>query len=175
MVWSLSIPLIHGNVHLEFTHNLTIWKIWVSLDTGIRSLGSGIEEVELVDISWSEFSSLNGEVSEKSGSLVNSSNESGTDVGFSIRIFPSILFGNIKQLVEGHISLIEDVGDLVEIKSGGIESHVKSFSHEGVDWGWEDSLESSKQDVEVINGGDGWDIFSNLINPSEQEVVVSIW
>lgn len=71
----------------------------------MRSGGSGIPEIELVNISRGEFGGSNFDSFEKTSVFVHSGNERRTNHGLSIRIYPSILFRDREKIIDGHTSV----------------------------------------------------------------------
>jgi len=77
--------LVHVVVHINgiqtvvsksvVSEDLAVWNIWVSFDTFLRSLEILVENIKLIKISWSEFCTVNSQVSKKSALFVHFNNK----------------------------------------------------------------------------------------------------
>jgi len=164
--------------HSEFTKNLTVWLIWVSKLAGIWSGGGEIINFKGVHISWSEFSCI--DIRKNASSLVESSNESTAHIWLSISWFntsinPSLNFRHSNNVLNSHVFASSSSSNVREFKPYSSKSLIQGLFNENVSHIGHEVAKNWENNWEEVRWHERRIVAFRSINPSEEEVVISIW
>lgn len=147
-------PVIGNNIHNELTHNLAVRKTVLKALSGLFVFL--IEEVGLVNISRSEFGSIDFKITEETSSLPDGSDERRADHRGTIGVNPRVLFRNSEDFSDGEVSLEHNFVQLSQVEVVGTQSLVDGFTDEGLgDSGDElfDQGQNGVDEVDIENSG----------------------
>jgi len=121
-----------GEFHSVSSHKLAEWVLGVQSSALLGDSGLGVNESSFIDVSGSEFNSVNVIAIIQSTSLPDSSNESTADIAVSIFIHPSVLFNLGHEFRESEISFSGNNGEFRNGESLGTQSHVHGSTEDRV-------------------------------------------
>lgn len=178
LVW-LEDTVVRADVNAQVSDKLAVREGWVGIDAGLRSSEVSVKDVKHVVISWSELSSVDW-VNKDSSSLVHGGSESTADVGFTISwlkasVFPAVFLDDGHDFGKAHVLLSSESCKLSDALALNTESLVHSLCKHSVNWSGEDLAEHGEKDGWEIEWKERGPVVSWSVDPSEEEVVVSIW
>jgi hypothetical protein len=159
---------------------LTVGKCRVGSYASVRSLVGEVKEVERINISGSELSSLNGQVTEEPASLVQGSDECTTNVGKPVAglitgVFPAVNLDHCHDILNTHAFLSSYHCDFLDVFAFNTKTLVEGLSEDVVGCCWMDFLENRENNWDGLGRKKWRPVVGGAVNPSKHEIVVTVW